>query len=114
MIFMSQRRAEQRHDPIAHDLIDCSFIAVHCLHHVFEDWVEKFPRFLGIAVGQQLHRALHVREQHRDLLALAFEGTLRGENFFSKVFGCVSLGRNKLRGCGFAMQGASALIAEFI
>ena len=101
MIFMSQRRTEQRHDPIAHDLIDCTFIAVHCLHHVLQDWIENFPRFLGIAVGQQLHRALHVGEQHRDLLALAFEGTLGGENLFGEVLGCVSLGRNKLRGRGF-------------
>jgi len=70
---MRQRRAEQCHDTVAHDLIHGSLLAVHCFHHVFEDWIEKFARFFRITIGQQLHRPFHVSEQHRDLLALAFE-----------------------------------------
>ena len=76
MIFMGQRRAEQRHDAVAHDLIDGSLIAMHRFHHVFEQGIKKFARFLGITVREQLHRALHISEQHRDLLALAFERVL--------------------------------------
>jgi hypothetical protein len=30
--------------------------------------------FLGIDLLGEIHRALHVGEEHRDLLALAFEG----------------------------------------
>jgi hypothetical protein len=54
---MSERRAEERHDP-SHRVEDPSGL-------------------LGIAIGEQLHRALHVGEQHRYLLALAFERALR-------------------------------------
>jgi hypothetical protein len=41
------------------------------LHHAFEHGIEKLARLLGIAVGEQLHRALEVGEQNGDLLALA-------------------------------------------
>jgi hypothetical protein len=40
-------------------------------------YVETQPTRLGIAVGEQLHGALEVGEEHRHLLALAFEGRLR-------------------------------------
>src|SRR5215510_8688217 len=44
VVLMRQRRAKERHYSITHDLIDSSLIAVHRLHHVFEDWVKEFPR----------------------------------------------------------------------
>ena len=47
----------------------------------------------GIAVGEQLHRALEIGEEHGDLLALAFEGALRGEDLLGEVLGGVGLGR---------------------
>ena len=47
---------------------------MHRLHHVLEDGVEELARLLGIAVGEQLHRALEVGEEHGDLLALTLEG----------------------------------------
>ena len=93
MILVGQGRAEERHDAVAHDLVHGSFVAVHRLHHVLEDGIQELPRFLGIAVGQQLHGALQVREQHRDLLALALEGGLRRENALGEVLGRVRLGR---------------------
>jgi hypothetical protein len=43
------------------------------LHHVLEDRIEDLPRFLGVSVGEQFHRALEVGEKDRDLLALARE-----------------------------------------
>ena len=74
MILVGQRGAEERHDPVAHHLVDGALVAMDGLHHALEDGVEELPRLLGVAVGQQLHRALEVGEEHRDLLALAFEG----------------------------------------
>ena len=74
MVLMGNRRPEQGHDAIAHDLIHGALVAVHRRHHAFEHRVEQLPRLLGVAVGQQLHRALQVGEQHRDLLALPFQG----------------------------------------
>ena len=35
-------------------------------------------RVLGIAVGEELHRALEVGEKGRRLFAFTFEGSLRG------------------------------------
>jgi hypothetical protein len=40
---------------------------------VLEHGVEQLPRLLGVAVGEQLHGALEIGEEDRDLLALAFQ-----------------------------------------
>ncbi len=74
MILVGQGRAEQRHDAVAHHLIDGSLVAVNRIHHVRQNRIEQLPCLLGIAVGKQLHRALEVGEEYRDLLALAFDG----------------------------------------
>ena len=97
MVLMGQRRAEQRHDPVAHHLVDGALVAVDGLHHPLEDGVEKLAGLLGVAVGEQLHRALQVGEEHRDLLALALERGLRGEDLLGEVLGRVA-GRESNRG----------------
>jgi hypothetical protein len=43
---------------------------------VIEHWVEELACLLGISVGEQLHGALEIREEHGDLLALTFESGL--------------------------------------
>ena len=65
------------------------------LHHPLEHRVEELARLLGIAVGEQLHRALEVGEEHRDLLALALQGALRGEDLLGEVLGGVALRRGE-------------------
>ena len=55
-------RVEQGHDAVAHDLIDGALGPVDRFHHVLEDGVEQLPGFLGIAVGEQLHRSFQVGE----------------------------------------------------
>ena len=89
MVFMGERRAKQRHNPIAHDLVHGAFIAVHGRHHAFQHWVENRSRVFGIAIGQELHRAFHVGEEHGDLLALAFQGSFGGEDFLGQMAGGV-------------------------
>ena len=76
VVFVGDRRTEERHDPVAHDLVDGALVAVDGLHHQLEDRIENPAGLLRIAVGEQLHRALEVGEEHRDLLALAFERAL--------------------------------------
>jgi hypothetical protein len=76
MVLVSQRRAEERHDSVAHDLVDGALVAMHRLHHVLENGIKQLARLLGIAVGEELHRSLEVREEDRDLLALALKGAL--------------------------------------
>ena len=85
VILVGQRRAEQRHDAVAHRPADGALVAVDGLHHALEDGVEELPRILGVAVVDQLGRALDVGEQDGDLLALAFESRFRREDLLGQV-----------------------------
>jgi hypothetical protein len=44
-------------------------------------------RLLGVAIGEQLHRALQVSEEDRDLLALALESAPGREDLLREVPG---------------------------
>jgi hypothetical protein len=61
------------------------------LHHPLEDGVEDLACFLGIAIGEQLHRALEVGEQDCYLFAFSLQSGLRVDDPFGKVLGRVSL-----------------------
>jgi hypothetical protein len=91
VVLVGQRRTEQRHDPVAHHLVHRALVAVNGLHHAFEHGVEDLAGFLGIAVGEQLHRALEVGEEDGHLLALAFQRRLRGEDLLGEVLGGVRI-----------------------
>ena len=52
VILVGERRAEERHDAVAHHLVHGALVAVDGLHHAFEDGVQEFPGFLGVPVGQ--------------------------------------------------------------
>ena len=79
VLVSSEWRAEEGHDPVTHHLIDGALVAMDGLHHVLEDRVQDLPGLLGIAVGEELHRALEVGEQDSDLLAFALERGFRSE-----------------------------------
>ena len=55
----------------------------------------SFLRIFRITISQQLHRAFHVSEQHRHLLALAFESALGGENLLGEVLRGIGLRGSK-------------------
>ncbi len=113
VILVGERRAEQRHDPVAHHLVHRAFVAMDGLHHVLEDGVEDLARLLGIAFSEELHRALEIGEQHRHLLALAFEGSLGGEDLLGKVLRRVGLGRGEAHLPGrLAAYWSTALVAD--
>ena len=82
---MRDRGAEQRHDPVPHDLVHRALVVVDGLHHLLQDGIEEPAGFLGVAVRQQLHRALDVGEEHGDLLALALEGIARSQDLLGEV-----------------------------
>src|SRR5262249_57041232 len=92
MILVSEWRAKKRHDAVAHDLVDCALVAVHGVHHPFQDGVEKLTRFFRITVREQLHRSLEVGEKDRDLLTLTLQGSSRVQNTFGEVLWRVGLG----------------------
>jgi hypothetical protein len=92
MVLVSDGSAEESHDAVAHDLVDRALIAVDRLHHSLDDRVEDLPGFLGITISQELHGALEIGEEDRDLLALALQRGLGGENLVGEVLGGVGLG----------------------
>ena len=98
VILVGERGAEERHDPVTHHLVHRPLVAVDRLHQPLDDGIEELPRLLGIAIGEQLHGALHVGEEDRDLLALSLERGLRGEDFLGEVPGRVGLRRVELGG----------------
>src|SRR5262249_18212037 len=85
MVFMGDGSPEERHNAIAHDLIDGPLIAMDRRDHPFQHRIEQLPRFLRIAIGQQLHGSLQIGKEHRDLLAFAFERTAGGENLLREI-----------------------------
>src|SRR5205807_4757234 len=80
MILVGKRRPEEGHDPVTHDLVHRALVPVNGLHHAFEDGIKELPRLLGVAVGEQLHRALQVGEEHGHLLSLALKSALGPED----------------------------------
>jgi len=90
-----------------------ALVAVDGIHHPLEHGVEELSCLLGVAVGEQLHRALEVGEEHGDLLVLAFQGRLGGEDLLGEVLRGIGLGRRSdaSRRSGRA-NGLSALLAE--
>ena len=86
VVLMRQRCPKQGHDAVAHHLVDGAFVLVHGRHHAVEHRIEQVPRLLGVALGQQLHGALEVGKEHRDLLALAFQGGAGGEDLLGEVW----------------------------
>ena len=111
VVLVGERRAEEGHDPVSHDLVDGALVVVNGLHHALEHRVEQSPRLLGVAVGEQLHRALQIREQDGHLLALALERAAGGEDARGEVPRGVRLGSDA-RCCGRRRQGLTALVAE--
>src|SRR5882724_2386441 len=52
MVLVGKRRAEERHDAVAHDLVHRTLVAVDGLHHVFDDGIEELAGFFWVAVGE--------------------------------------------------------------
>ena len=109
VVLVRERRAEERHDPVAHDLVDGALVAVHRLHHPLEHAVEQLARLLRVAVGEQLHRALEVGEEDGHLLALALERALRREDLLGEVAGRVRAWARARAGC---LEPRAAVVAK--
>ena len=62
MILVSERRAEERHDTVAHHLVHGALEPMDSLHHPIEHGIEELARFLGVAISEQLRRALEIGE----------------------------------------------------
>src|SRR5215470_11188864 len=114
VILVRQGRAEEGHDAVAHDLVYGALVAVDRLHHSLEDGIEDLTGLFGVAVCQQLHGALEVRKEDRDLLAFTLQRGLRREDLLGEVLGRVGVRRGGFAGRGGwpAGKGSAAFLAE--
>src|SRR5262245_61824015 len=85
MILVGDRRSEKRHDSIARVLVDGSLEAVDSLGQDREEAIHDPVPLFGIYLLGEIHRALHVREQHGYLLSLAFEGGARSKDLLGEM-----------------------------
>src|SRR5262245_17359085 len=81
------------------------------LHHQCQHRIEELACFLGISVGEQLHRPLEVGEEDGDLLALAFEGRPRVEDLLGEMLRGICPRRSEA-GCGRSRNRLPALEAK--
>ena len=110
MILVGERRSEQRHDLVAHHLVDRPLVPVNGLHHPLEHGIKNLARLLGVAISEQLHRALEVGEEDRDLFALALKGGLGRKDLLGEVLWRIGLGRCEPQfGCCLRRDGLPAL-----
>ena len=112
VILVGNGGPEQRHDAVAHHLVHRPLVAVDGLHHEFKHRIKDLAGLFGIAVGEEFHRALEVGEEHGHLLALAFQGTLGGEDLLGEVLGGVGPGRGEARLWSSPGYGMCTLRAE--
>ena len=69
---------------------------------MLEHGIEQRASLFRIAIGEQLHGAFEIGEQHRHLLALAFERGLRGQDLL----------RNMARGVRFRRAEAARSVGQ--
>jgi len=91
VVLMGDRGPEERHDPIPKELIHRPLVAVDLgQHHLEGPAHEAMDVFRVEALGEGGEPG-DVHEEHRDLLALPFEGAVRGQDLFREVFGGIGL-----------------------
>ena len=71
---MGDRRAEQRHDPIAEELIDGSLVVMDLGQHHLESPGHQTVDLFGVDALGERRETGDVDEKDGDLLALALEG----------------------------------------
>jgi hypothetical protein len=106
VVLVGDRRPEERHDPVTCVLVHSPFESVHPLGQDLEEAIHDPVPLLGVELLLELHGALDVGEQDRDLLPLTLEGGLGLEDLVGEVLGGV--------GARFALGGdrGSTLVAE--
>jgi hypothetical protein len=93
VVLVSDRRAEERHDPVACELVDRALPAMHGVEHDLEGAVHDHVEVFGVEGSGQLGRALHVDEEDGHLLALAAKRASLGQDPLGQVTRCVGGGR---------------------
>jgi hypothetical protein len=85
MVLMRDRRPEQRHEPIAEELVDRALITVHLGQRGLEEPVDHQVELLRAQLRRQRTRAHDVAKQHAHLLALTLDSTADGQDLLADM-----------------------------
>ena len=86
---------EERHETVAEELVNGALVAVNLGQHHLEGAVHELVDVLGVETLGERGEAGDVDEEDGDLLALALEGALRGEDLLGEVARGIRLGRRR-------------------
>ena len=104
VVLVRDRCAEERHDAVARVLVDRSLEAVHVVREDLEEAVEDAVPRLRVELLGELHRTLHIREEHGHLLTFALECAAAGQDPLRQVLWGVG-GEVALGCCGLRRDG---------
>ena len=104
MVLVSDRRAEERHDAVAEELIHRAFVPMDLGQHELERARHERVHVLRVESGGERGEAGDIHEQNGDLLTLALEGGLGGEDALGEMLGGVRRRARELRGDGRARE----------
>ena len=85
VVLKRERCSEERHDTVAHHLVDRAFVLVHSLHHPLENGVEKPAGPVGIQVGDVFRRSFQIGEKDRELLSFTLQCRLGKANLLGDM-----------------------------
>ncbi len=85
VILMSDRRSEERHDPVPRVLVDGPFEPMHSGGQGLEETIEHLVPGLGADALRERLRPFHIGEEHRHLLAFSLERGAGGEDLLREV-----------------------------
>jgi hypothetical protein len=119
VVLVGDRRAEQGHDAVAGELVDRALEPVHALAEDLEEAPHDLAPRLGILLLGEVHRAHHVGEQHRHVLALTLQDGSAGADLLGQVLrdmrarvvqprGLTMLGCSTPGGCGHRLAAGVA------
>jgi hypothetical protein len=98
LVLVGDRRAEEGHDAVARELIDRALVAMHGAGEELEAAVHDRVDDLGIEALRQRAEPHDIGEEHRDLLALALEGSLGREDLLGEMPWRISVRRGEAWG----------------
>ena len=93
VILVGDRRAEERHEAIAQELVHRPLVAVHVGQRQLEEPAQQHVHGVRAQPLRQPGGADDVAEQHADGLPLALHGAARGQDLLGEVPRRVRLGR---------------------
>ena len=112
VVFVGERRSEQRHEPVPHHSADGPLEPVDGLDHRPHGRLQQRPAVLGVQILDQLGGADDIGEQDGDLLALAFEIRAAGQDLLGEVAGGMGVERWRMTRLGGGRDCLSTPIAE--